>query len=53
MALLTFKSVDNMKNQIAEELADEITEGTVFDVGYFDGRQSTKRWIVSNQMYSK
>ena len=36
---------------------DEITENANVDVGYFEGRQSAKRWLVSNedlqQMYQK
>ena len=48
-----FDSVLNMKAQLAEELSDEIEQDVPFDVGYFEGRQSTKRWIVCNEDLSR
>lgn len=48
--------MDDFRRRIGKELKDEIPGGN-FDLGYFEGRHSTKRWIVSNedveQMYSK
>ena len=48
-----FDSVLNIKAQLAEELSDEIEQDVPFDVGYFEGRQSTKCWIVCNEDLSK
>ena len=45
-----------MKEKISEELGDELLHSSV-DVGYFDGRQSVKVWLVSAKdldvMYEK
>lgn len=51
-----FKSVDDLKDNILEALHDEFPEEANVDVGYFDGRQSAKIWLVSSEdlrhMYS-
>lgn len=48
-----FRSVDDMREKIMHELKEEI----VGDIGYYEGRQSTKRWLLDDedihQMYSK
>ena len=55
----TFDTVSSMKHAIARELSDEIKDinDIDFDIGYFEGKNSTKRWLVSSedltQMYSK
>ena len=41
-----FESVSQLKTQIDTELGDELPNSSV-DVGYFDGRQSAKVWLVS------
>lgn len=48
-----FVSVDDMKEKIENELKDISTS---FDIGYYEGRNSTKRWVICQddleQMYS-
>ncbi len=51
-----FGSVSQLKTQIDTELGDELPNSSV-DVGYFDGHQSAKVWLVSAKdlkvMYEK
>ena len=46
-----------MKQKNCDELRDEIPHFSTIDVGYFEGRQSLKVWIVSEKdldaMYQK
>ena len=44
-----FKSVKEMKNKIKKELREEIYG----DIGYFEGKQSTKRWIMEDEDLSQ
>ena len=50
-----FSSVVELKVKILEEFEELVPTNITFAVGYFDGRQSTKRWICSpgdlNAMY--
>ena len=50
-----FTSVIDLKVKLMEEL-DQVPPTTRFSVGYFEGRQSTKKWLVSQDdltaMYS-
>lgn len=52
-----FKTVAQLKAQIFQELADELPKDASADVGYFEGKQSSKIWIVSikdlDSMYQK
>lgn len=52
-----FETVEQLKEQIIKELSDELPGHPVIDVGYFEGRQSLKVWIVSlkdlHSLYSK
>ena len=51
-----FHSVNDMKECILDDLKEEFPEDANIDVGYYDGRQSAKIWLVStedlNHMYS-
>lgn len=51
-----FKTIDDLKECILEALHDEFPEEASIDVGYYDGRQSAKIWLVSTEdlrhMYS-
>ena len=38
-----------MKKKLMEEFKDELPETTDFKVGYFYGKQSAKRWIVTQE----
>ena len=40
-----FSSVIDMKVKLIEEFEDQVPPNTGFVVGYFQGRQSTKKWI--------
>lgn len=49
--------MSELKEKLRGELKDELNDGTDFDFGYFEGRQSIKRWITEDedlrQMYVK
>ena len=47
----TFDTVSSMKHAIARELSDEIQDinDMDFDIGYFEGKNSTKQWLVSSE----
>ena len=51
-----FTSVIDLKVKLMEEFEDQVPPTTRFSVGYFEGRQSTKKWLVSQDdltaMYS-
>ena len=51
-----FSSVIDLKVKLMEQFENQIPPTTAFSVGYFDGRQSEKRWICDKQdleaMYS-
>ena len=42
-----FTSVIDLKVKLMEEFEDQVLPTTRFSVGYFEGRQSTKKWLVS------
>ncbi len=42
-----FESIAQMKTQITQELKDALPKDCSVDVGYFEGRQSSKVWLVS------
>lgn len=44
-----FSSVETLKVQILKELKDEFPDDPTVDVGYYDGRQSSKIWLVSSE----
>lgn len=52
-----FESISQLKAQLTTELRDELPRNESLDVGYFDGRQSLKMWLVSAKdlegMYEK
>ncbi len=52
-----FETVAQMKAQVIRELRDELPKYPTVDVGYFEGRQSSKIWLVSDKdlesMYHK
>ncbi len=52
-----FESVAQLKAQIFKALRDELPKDPTADVGYFEGRQSSKVWLVSDKdlesMYRK
>lgn len=52
-----FSTIEHLKDHIRRELCSEFHLHTPLDVGYFEGRQSQKVWIVSEKdidgMYSK
>ena len=51
-----FTSITDLKVRIMDEFKDQVPQSTAFSVGYFEGRQSTKYWICteqdSNAMYN-
>lgn len=51
-----FKSVTALRSAIWHEFADAIPDEGEFNVGFFEGKQHTKKWLVTNQdldaMYS-
>ena len=51
-----FSSVEDIKEYILKELCNEFPRAATVDVGYYDGRQSSKIWLVSKEdlqhMYS-
>ena len=50
-----FSSVTSLKTKLVECYPSELSEDLKFDVGYYQGRESTKRWLVDdrdlNEMY--
>ena len=38
-----------MKSCIGNELKDNVSEGIDFDLGYFDGKHGTKRWLIEDE----
>lgn len=38
-----------MKVKLMEEFDDQVPPTTRFSVGYFAGRQSTKKWLVTQE----
>ncbi|SMN02569.1 hypothetical protein SPONN_1314 [uncultured Candidatus Thioglobus sp.] len=44
-----FDCIEAMKKQITDELVDEIPDNPVLEVGYYEGRQSSKIWLLSNE----
>jgi hypothetical protein len=51
-----FSTIEHLKDHVCKELRS-VPRRTLLDVGYFEGRQSQKVWIVSEKyldaMYSK
>ena len=51
-----FTSVIDLKVKLMEEFEDQVPPTTHFSVGYFEGWQSTKKWLASQDdltaMYS-
>ena len=45
----TFASVVQLRFKLLEEFEDQLPPTTRFSVGYFIGRQSTKKWIVTQE----
>ena len=52
-----FTSVVDLKVKLMEEFEEQVPPTTRFSVGYFAGRQSTKKWLVTQEdltaMYSE
>ena len=52
-----FDNIKSIKDHILSELKDEFPDDATIDVGYYDGRQSSKVWLVSSEdlsyMYKK
>ena len=52
-----FSTIECLKDHICKELHSEFPRRTLLDVGYFEGHQSQKVWIVPEKdldsMYSK
>ena len=44
-----FSTIEHLKDHICTELHSEFPCHTSLDVGYFEGRQSQKVWIVSEK----
>ena len=42
-----FSSIIDLKVKLMEEFGEQIPTTVQFSVGYFEGRQSTKKWLVS------
>ena len=41
-----FRSVVDLRVKLVEEFKDQVPETLNFSVGYFVGKQSTKKWVV-------
>lgn len=44
-----FKTVMQLKDYVTRELKEELPIDSTIDVGYFDGRQSSRVWLVSTK----
>ena len=44
-----FRSVVDLRVKLVEEFKDQVPETLNFSVGYFVGKQSTKKWVVSQE----
>lgn len=45
---MKYHSYEDIRSKLRQELKDEILSDD-FDLGYFEGRHSTKRWITNNE----
>ena len=56
-ALWKFNSIRSIKAKIAESFPEDVSHDLGFQIGYYHGRGSTKRWIVEERdlidMYKK
>ena len=44
-----FTSILDLKEKIMDEFGNDVPATTNFNVGYFSGRQSAKRWIMTRE----
>ncbi len=44
-----FTSIVDLKVKLMEEFENHVPPTTRFSVGYFEGRQSTKKWLVTQE----
>ena len=44
-----FKTIHQLKQEIMKEFEDEISTECCLDVGYFEGKQSLKIWLMSDR----
>ena len=44
-----FATIQELKEKIMDEFGDQLPETTDFQVGYFHGKQSAKRWIITQE----
>ncbi len=45
-----FSSVDHFKEVLSDELNEEVSdENSKYNMGYFEGRHQTKRWLASEE----
>ena len=44
-----FMSILDLKSKIMDEFKDQLPESTDFKVGYFHGKQSAKRWLITQE----
>ena len=44
-----FESVASLRSALWHEFGDTIPDEGEFNVGYFEGKQHTKKWLISSQ----
>ena len=44
-----FATIQELKEKIMEEFSDQLPEAMDYQVGYFHGKQSAKRWIMTQE----
>ena len=44
-----FESVASLRSALWHEFSDTIPDEGEFNVGYFEGKQHTKKWLISSQ----
>ncbi len=47
--MVKFESVSSLRLALYHEFDDEIPEEGDYNLGYFEGRNQAKKWLVSNQ----
>ena len=45
----SFNSVTDMKVRIMKEFREQVPQSITFSIGYFEGRQSAKHWIYTEE----
>ena len=48
-----FESVNGLRVRLMDEFQDQVPRTATFDVGYFEGKQQSKIWLVTSEDLEK